>query len=264
MRQPAAVLARTGGWALDGIAEVGGVFLLLGRVAAALPDLFRHARLTSVQLLRIGVQSLPLVVLTSMFTGGVAAIQAAYQFQDFVPMRYLGSVIGKSVVMELGPVLTALVVGGRVGASIAAELGTMRVTEQIDALETLAIDPVRYLVLPRFLAGAVMLPVVTVFSDVVAIFGGWLVALATLGVPTRTYVEGLQLFFEPHDVLGGLIKALFFGMTIALLGCYHGFRCEGGAEGVGRATTRAVVQSCVMVLVVNYLLGVLLFRFLFA
>lgn len=264
MRPATAVLTRTGAWALDGIAEVGGVFILLARVVAALPDLVRHARLTWVQMLRIGVQSLPLVVLTSMFTGGVAAIQAAYQFQDFVPMRYLGSVIGKSVVMELGPVLTALVVGGRVGASIAAELGTMRVTEQIDALETLAIDPVRYLVLPRFLAGALMLPVVTIFADAVAIVGGWLVAMMTLQVPTRVYVDGLQLFFEVHDVMGGLVKAFFFGMTIAILGCFHGFRCEGGAEGVGRATTRAVVQSCVMVLVVNYLLGVLLFRFLFA
>jgi phospholipid/cholesterol/gamma-HCH transport system permease protein len=257
------LLAMAGERTLHAFAEVGGVFLLLGRLVTVFPRLFRDAHLLAVQMVRVGVESLPLVILTSLFTGGVAAIQAAYQFQGYVPMRYLGTVIGKSVVMELGPVLTALVVGGRVSASIAAEIGTMRVTEQVDALETMAIDPVRYLVLPRFAASAVMLPVVTVFANLVAILGGGAVAVGTLDVSRHTYAEGLHLFFQVHDVAGGLVKALVFGMVIATMGCYHGFRCQGGAEGVGRATMRAVVDSCVLILVTNYLLGVLLFRFLF-
>lgn len=240
--------------------ELGGAFILIGRVVAVFPGILRSVPLTVEQMLRIGVGSLPLVVVTSIFTGGVAAVQAAYQFQDYVPMRYLGTVIGKSVVIELGPVLTALVVGGRVAASIAAELGTMRVTEQIDALETLAIDPIRYLVLPRFLAGIIMLPVVTIFSDVLATAGAWAVALVSLDVDTHTFVEGLRLFFHVRDVFGGLIKAFFFGMIIATMGCYYGFRAEGGAEGVGRATTRAVVSSCLSILVLDYVLASVFFR----
>lgn len=244
--------------------ELGGAFILIGSVFRAFPGVVKSLPLTAEQMLRIGVGSLPLVIITSIFTGGVAAVQAAYQFQDYVPMRYLGTVIGKSVVIELGPVLTALVVGGRVGASIAAELGTMRVTEQIDALETLAIDPVRYLVLPRFLAAIIMLPVVTVFSDVLAVGGAWVVAQLSLGVDTHTFVEGMRLFFHMRDVFGGLIKAFFFGMIIATMGCYYGFKAEGGAEGVGRATTRAVVSSCLSILVLDYLLASVLFRVIWA
>jgi len=244
--------------------DLGGACALLGGVVRVLPGIVKSVPLTVEQMMRIGVGSLPLVIVTSIFTGGVAAVQAAYQFQDYVPMRYLGTVIGKSVVIELGPVLTALVVGGRVGASIAAELGTMRVTEQIDALETLAIDPIRYLVLPRFLAGIIMLPVITVFSDVLAIGGGWAVALTALNVDTHTFAEGLRLFFRVRDVFGGLIKAFFFGMIIAIMGCYYGFRAEGGAEGVGRATTRAVVSSCLSILVLDYVLASVLFRVIWA
>jgi len=193
----------------------------------------------------------------------VAAVQAAYQFQDYVPMRYLGTVIGKSVVIELGPVLTALVVGGRVGASIAAELGTMKVTEQIDALETMAIDPIRYLVAPRLIAGLIMLPVVTIFADFVAILGSWVVALVGLDVNTHTFFAGLKLFFHVSDVTSGLVKALFFGGIIALMGCFHGMRTEGGAEGVGIATTKAVVSSCLLILITDYVLASMLFRGIF-
>jgi phospholipid/cholesterol/gamma-HCH transport system permease protein len=155
-------------------------------------------------------------------------------------------------------------VGGRVGASIAAELGTMRVTEQIDALETLAIDPVRYLVLPRFVAAVLMLPVITVFADVLAIGGGWAVALFSLHVDTHTFTEGLRLFLYTRDIFGGLIKAAVFGMIIATMGCFYGFRAGGGAEGVGRATTQAVVASCLSILIVDYLLASVLFRVIWA
>jgi phospholipid/cholesterol/gamma-HCH transport system permease protein len=205
------------------------------------------------------VSSLPLVLLTSVFTGAVSSVQAAYQFQDFVPMRYLGTAVGKAVVIELGPVLTALVVAGRVGASIAAELGTMKVTEQIDALETLAIDPVPFLVTPRFIAGLTMLPVLTIMADFVAIMGGYTVALLFLDVSSHTFLNGLKMFFHFRDVIAGLFKAFIFGGIIATIGCYQGFQTRGGAKGVGQSTTRAVVISSVLILVGDYFIASLLF-----
>jgi phospholipid/cholesterol/gamma-HCH transport system permease protein len=212
---------------------------------------------------QIGLGSIPLVILTSVFVGAVAAVQAAYQFQDYVPMVFLGTVVGKSVILELGPVLTALVVGGRVSASIAAELGTMQVTEQIDAMEILAIDPVRYLVLPRFVACLVMMPVLTIFADLLAILGGMVVANVSVGVSTSTFTEGLRLFFYTDDVISGLLKAGAFGGIIGLMGCYNGFRTYGGAQGVGRAAMHAVVSSCILILITNYFLATVLFRIIF-
>jgi phospholipid/cholesterol/gamma-HCH transport system permease protein len=249
---------------LDAIAEVGRIALL---IIATLRSLFRGLRafpLVVDQMHAIGVQSIILVVIVSLFTGAVAAVQAAYQFSTVVPLKYIGSVILRSVIIELGPVLTALIVGGRVGASIAAELGTMRVTEQIDALEAMAINPVRYLVVPRVVASLVMLPVLTILSDAIAIFGGWVVSTTAIGVSSHTYVVGLQQFFYTKDLMSGLIKSVFFGAIISWMGCYHGFRTEGGAEGVGVATTRAVVASCVQVLIIDYVLANVLFRFVFA
>jgi len=248
------------GWLQD----AGEVFILLGSVLRELPAGARKIGLLVDQMAHIGVGSMPLTVIVALFTGAVAAVQASYQFHDYVPMIYLGTVIGKSVVIELGPVLTALVVGGRVGASIAAELGTMRVTEQVDAMETMGISPVRYLVVPRFLAALLMLPALTVFADVVAILGGFLVSTLTLDVSSHTFVSGLRLYFKTQDVLSGLIKAFAFGGIIAMMGCYYGLRSEGGAEGVGVATTRAVVASCLLILIVDYLLASFLFRVLFA
>ncbi|MCK5714214.1 MAG: ABC transporter permease, partial [Hyphomicrobiaceae bacterium] len=186
-----------------------------------------------------------------------------YQFQDYVPIRFLGTVVAKSVVIELGPVLTALVVGGRVSASIAAELGTMQVTEQIDAMEMLAIDPVRYLVLPRFVACLVMMPVLVTFADLLAILGGMVVANITVGVSYTTFTEGLRLFFYVDDVISGLMKAVTFGGIIALMGCFNGFRTHGGAQGVGRSTMHAVVSSCILILISNYFLATVLFRIIF-
>jgi len=216
------------------------------------------------QMDRIGVGSLGLVVVISLFTGAVAAVQAAYQFSNVVPLKYIGAVILRSVIIELGPVLTALVVGGRVGAAIAAELGSMKVTEQIDALRAMGVNPVRYLIIPRIVAATVMLPVMTVFSNAIAIFGGFLVAVFSIGVTPVTYVNGLKDFFYLKDLLSGLIKALCFGNIIGTMGCFYGFRTEGGAEGVGTATTRAVVSSCVFVLILDYLLASVLFRIIFA
>jgi phospholipid/cholesterol/gamma-HCH transport system permease protein len=247
----------------DFLRDVGGSSLMLMGVARRLKELPRTSRQTFLQMQAIGLGSIPLVIVTALFVGAVAAVQAAYQFQDYVPMVFLGTVVGKSVILELGPVLTALVVGGRVSASIAAELGTMKVTEQIDAMELLAIDPVRYLVMPRIIACLVMLPVLTIFADVLAILGGMLVANMAIGVSTSTFTEGLRLFFRTDDVISGILKAAAFGVIIGLMGCYNGFRTFGGAQGVGRSTMHAVVTSCICILITNYFLASVLFRVIF-
>ena len=249
--------------AIELVTEVGFAGILLWRSLLSLRKLGRSAPLVIEQARRIGVESLPLVIITSIFTGAVTAVQAAYQMKDFVPKIYLGTAIYKSVVIELGPVLTALVVGGRVSASIAAELGTMRVTEQIDAMDAMAIDPVRYLTMPRIVAALVMLPVLTVFADILAIGGGFFVANASLDISPKVFIEGMRLFFFPRDILGGLMKAFVFGGIISLMGCSAGLRTLGGAVGVGAAATRAVVTSCVLILVGDYVLAVLLFRIIF-
>lgn len=249
---------------LDFIEEIGGMALLFWRVVQQGHRVFRNARNTLVQMETIGIGSIPLVLVTSVFVGAVASVQAAYQFQGYVPLRFLGAVVGKSVTLEVGPVLTALVVGGRVSAAIAAELGTMKVTEQIDAMEMIAIDPVEYLVLPRIAAATVMLPLLTVFADFLAILGGMVVAKLAVGVSFNTFESGLRLLFKYQDLVGGLMKTFVFGYIIAFMGCYNGFMTKGGAEGVGVATMRAVVQSCLLILVSNYLLALLIFRVIFA
>jgi phospholipid/cholesterol/gamma-HCH transport system permease protein len=244
--------------------EIGGVFLLICRVFQTLPRTFANAKGILQQMDRIGIGSIPLVLVTSLFVGAVTSVQAAYQFHGYVPLKFIGTVVGKSVILELGPVLTALVVGGRVSASIAAELGTMKVTEQIDAMEMIAIDPVENLVLPRAIGATFMLPVLTVFSDFLAILGAMVVANVSLHVGFNTFGTGLKLLFRTQDIAGGLMKTFIFGFIIAIMGCYHGFQTRGGAEGVGLATMRAVVSSCLLILVWNYLLASVIFRFLFA
>ena len=248
---------------LDALAEVGRVTMMVQDMAKSAVGRLPSMRLLLQQMDRIGVGSMGLVVVVSLFTGAVAAVQAAYQFQDYVPMVFLGTVVGKSVILELGPVLTALVVGGRVSASIAAELGTMKVTEQIDAMEVLAIDPMRYLVMPRIVASFIMLPVLTIFADLLAILGGMIVSNLTVGVDTTTFIKGLRLFFYVDDVISGIVKAATFGAIIGLMGCFNGFRTFGGAQGVGRAAMQAVVSSCICILITNYFLASVLLRVIF-
>ena len=202
----------------DWVADVGRIAMLVGDTFRSLVRGLRSFRLVVDQMHAIGVQSLALVLIVSLFTGAVAAVQAAYQFSTVVPMKYIGSVILRSVIIELGPVLTALIVGGRVGAAIAAELGTMRVTEQIDALEAMAINPVRYLVVPRVVASIVMLPILVMIANAVAVFGGYVVAVTSIGVTAHTYVRGLQDFFYVRDLWSGLIKAVVFGAIIVSTG----------------------------------------------
>jgi phospholipid/cholesterol/gamma-HCH transport system permease protein len=245
------------GW----FAEIGRIATLLWDTARFLPRGLKSWRLIVDQMQHIGVGSLWLVLVVSLFTGAVAAVQAAYQFSSVVPLKYIGAVIVRSVIIELGPVLTALVVGGRVGAMIAAELGTMKVTEQIDALRAMGINPIRYLVVPRIVSALIMLPVVVIFANALAIFGGYVVSVTSLGVSSHTYVTGVKQFFFMNDLYTSLIKTFIFGGIIGTMGCHYGFETEGGAEGVGVATTRAVVASCVLVLISNYALAS---RFVFA
>ena len=208
-------------------------------------------RLLVEQMARVGVDSVPIALFIAAFTGIVLALQASYTFTGAIPLYFVGSLVGKTMIIELGPVLTGLALSGRVGASIAAELGTMRVTEQIDALETMAYDPAAYLVVPRVLAGAVMFPVVTMMAAGLGVAAGWLTALELLDMSTPEFVKGLRLFFIPFDVRFAFIKSISFGLTVTSVGCFFGFHAHGGAAGVGRAATSAVVVSSMIILVLD-------------
>jgi phospholipid/cholesterol/gamma-HCH transport system permease protein len=214
------------------------------------------------QLNKIGVMSCPIVSLTAIFTGMVLALQSAYSLRSFQAEMYVSGLVAVAMARELGPVLTALAVAGRVGASITAELGTMKVTEQIDALETLATNPVSYLVTPRLLAGIIMLPVLTMYSNILGIIGGYLVGVFKLGISSDMYLRMTWNTLLFKDVYTGLIKSLFFGIIIIVVGCYQGFRAKGGAEGVGEATTVSVVTSFVLIIVTDCLFTAL-FYFVF-
>jgi phospholipid/cholesterol/gamma-HCH transport system permease protein len=200
---------------------------------------------------RLGVDSLPIGVLIALFTGVVLALLASYSFTGAVPRYLVGTLVQKTVMMELAPVLTGLALAGRVGANIAAELGTMRVTEQVDALESLAYDPVAYLVVPRVLAGVVMFPVVVGVAMFVGLGAGWAASLSLLDLSSPEFLKGARLFFDAFDVRYGLVKASSFGFAVTVLGCVNGLRARGGAQGVGASATQAVVQSAVMILVLD-------------
>lgn len=204
------------------------------------------------QMEEVGINSSPVVLVTATFTGMVLALQSWSGFQRFQATSFVGSVVALSLTRELGPVFAGLMVSGRVGASMAAELGTMKVTEQIDALVTLATNPIKYLVVPRVVASALVLPVLVIFADFVGILGGYFVSVYLLGANPYVYTDKTYQYLQFRDIYTGLVKAAVFGFLIALLSCYHGFAAEGGAEGVGRATTRAVVVSSMTVLVSDY------------
>lgn len=254
-----AAVSRLGKITIRFFDEAGLIFILLGKILKYSRNLHRDRKLFIEQAMGIGYRSLPIVLLVGAFTGAVSAWQTNYQIQDYVPVRFLGIATFKAVVIELGPVLTALILAGRVGASIAAELGTMKVTEQIDALESLAINSVRYLAAPRFYASVFMMPVLVIFADFVAITGAYFVALFLLGISTQIFFSEIPHFFRVWDILAGILKGLFFGAIIALIGCRIGFSTEGGAEGVGRSTIRSFVLSAILILVFDYILATLFF-----
>lgn len=211
------------------------------------------------QMIIIGSKSIPIVLITSFFSGMVTSVQGAYQMTTtLVPKWYIGGIVGESVILELAPMITGLVLAGRVGANIAAEIGTMRVTEQIDALETLSLDPVAYLVVPRVLAGLVMFPVLVIFANFCGIFGGLIACLSTLDINSYQFIKGVKSWFNPWDAVFGLIKAVHFGFAITSIACYFGFYTTGGAQGVGKSTMNTVVASCVTIVILDYLLAEIL------
>jgi phospholipid/cholesterol/gamma-HCH transport system permease protein len=241
------------------VENTGNIFLLLAKAAAYLPKIWENRKLVIEQMMEIGVRSIPLVLFVGTFAGAVASVQAAYQLKGFVSMNFLGGATSIAILIELGPVLTALVIAGRVGASIAAEIGTMKVTEQIDALESLAIDPVRYIAMPRIISGFIMIPILTVFADLIGILGAYFVAYLNFDLAPEIFFGSVKDFFSIHNVAAGLVKAFVFGGLTSIIGCYVGFNANGGAEGVGTATIRAFVLSSALILLNDYILSVLLF-----
>lgn len=233
---------------LEFIRYAGGISILMGQTLFWIPMPPLRRRQIFEQMAKIGVDSLPIVFLISLFTGMVLALQSAYQLQRFSAEMYMASLVAFSMTRELGPVLTALIVAGRVGASITAEVGTMKVTEQIDALDTLATNPIKYLVVPRFLALIIMLPFLTIYSDIVGILGGYIVGVCKLGVSHAMYMKNTWQPLKYKDVYTGLIKSFFFGIIICIVACYEGMTAEGGAEGVGRSTTSSVVVSFILII----------------
>ncbi|MEK9903812.1 MAG: ABC transporter permease [Rhodospirillales bacterium] len=247
---------------LSGIGSVVLTFLAAtGRVAvfagSGLSHCFRppfHGKQIIRQLIEVGFYCLPVVALTTLFSGMVLALQSYTGFARFSAESAVANVVVLSMTRELAPVLAGLMVAGRIGASMAAEIGTMRVTEQIDALSTLSTHPMKYLVVPRILAGLTMLPILVLIGDIIGVFGGYLVGVYRLGFNAVGYIEQTWSFVETLDVVSGLVKAGVFGFIVTLMGCYHGYMSRGGAQGVGIATTNAVVSSAILILVANYVI----------
>jgi phospholipid/cholesterol/gamma-HCH transport system permease protein len=247
------------------VAAIGRVFLSFlastARLAmfagVSVSHIFRppfYPRLLLRQIIEIGYYSLPVIGLTAVFTGMVLALQSYTGFARFNAEGAVATVVVLSITRELAPVLTGLMVAGRIGAAMAAEIGTMRVTEQIDALSTLATNPYKYLIAPRLLAGLIMLPCCVLVADIIGVYGGYLVAVHKLDFNPAVYLKNSWQFLELIDVISGLVKAGVFGFLIALMGCYHGFYSKGGAQGVGSATTNAVVSASILILGCNYLI----------
>jgi phospholipid/cholesterol/gamma-HCH transport system permease protein len=253
------LLALIGHAFIEFLSAVGGLAHFTGR---AVSHCFRppfYAGQIGRQMVDIGYFSLPVVGLTALFTGMVLALQSYTGFSRFDAESAIATVVVLSITRELGPVLAGLMVAGRIGASIAAELGTMRVTEQIDALTTLSTNPYKYLIAPRLIAATLTLPILVLIADIIGVFGGFLVSVYRLDFNAANYLSQTWKYLEWRDVSSGLYKAAAFGFIIALLGCYHGFHSKGGAQGVGAATTNAVVSASILILIANYLLTGILF-----
>jgi phospholipid/cholesterol/gamma-HCH transport system permease protein len=252
-------LEKLGKGTIEFFREIGQVSNLFWKIIKSFKSIPRSRKIILYQMEHIGVNSLPLVLIIAIFTGAVAAWQAAYQLKGLAPLSILGGATSRAIITELGPVLTGIVIAGRVGASIAAELGTMKVTEQIDALEAMAVNPIRYLAMPRVLASIIMLPLLVIFADSLAVFGAYVVSNYFLGVSMAVFFESVKRFFAAKDLIAGLIKTVFFGLVTSLLGCHIGFRTEGGAEGVGLSTIRSFVISAALILILDYVLCFLIF-----
>jgi phospholipid/cholesterol/gamma-HCH transport system permease protein len=251
-------IAWVGRTSVETVASFGRLGAFVSSSARGARDFGTWGRLLFVSMARLGVESLPIALFIAAFTGIVMALQASYTLTGAVPLYFVGVFVGKTMILELGPVLTGLALAGRVGANIAAEIGSMRVTEQIDALETLGYDPFAYLVVPRVLAGLLMFPVVVAFANAMGIVAGWITAINLLDMSTPEFVRGLRLFFQPFDVTYSLIKAASFGLAVTYIGAFFGFHTAGGAAAVGRSTTQAVVVSSMLILVLDAFWAVVL------
>jgi phospholipid/cholesterol/gamma-HCH transport system permease protein len=234
--------------------SAGAVALFAGRALAAMvrPPYFGGQLVQ--QIIKIGFLSLPVVGLTALFTGAALALNIYTGGTRFNAESFVPNIVAMGIVRELGPVIASLMLAGRVSSGIAAEIGAMRATEQIDALQTLATDPMRYLIAPRVLAGVLVLPILVATADIIGIYGGYLVSVHSLDFNPTIYVRNTWDFLENWDIISGLIKAAVFGFILTLMGCYHGYYAQGGAQGVGRAATNAVVAAAVLIFAANYLL----------
>jgi phospholipid/cholesterol/gamma-HCH transport system permease protein len=257
-----AILGSTGRLGLA-VRDTGAIFFrqtgwyaeLIWRTVSRTFLLFRNINLTIEQMYIIGIESIPLVAVTSVFVGGETVVQALYQFSGMVPLKYLGMVVSKSLVTELCPVLTALVVSSRVATAIAAEVGSMKTSEQLDAMTCLNLDPIRYLIVPKTVAAIIMMPILVIFSELIAYLGSIITALLFVDITLHTYLSGLRLFFSPFDLLMGVGKTAVFGAIIALTGAHFGFQARRGAQGVGEATTKAVMVAAVLILVFDFIIA---------
>ncbi len=252
-------LATIGRIFLGFLASAGRITIFTGRALSHCVRPPYFPRLILRQMLDIGYYSLPVVGLTAVFTGMVLALQSYTGFSRFSAESAIPNVVVLSITRELGPVLAGLMVAGRIGAAIAAEIGTMRVTEQIDALTTLSTNPYKYLIAPRLIAGFTMLPILVLVADIIGVFGGYMVSIFKLGFNPSIYIQNTIDFMEAQDVISGLVKAAVFGFIVTLMGCYHGYHSRGGAQGVGTATTNAVVSASILILSFNYFITELFF-----
>jgi len=247
-----------GRFVLRRLEEFGTIVLLYAETMRQLKHKPRIHHIIA-QMSHLGVDSLSIVSLTLLFTGVVLTLQTASQFIRFGAQSTIGAVVAVAIGRELGPVLVGVVCAGRVGSAITAEISTMKVTEQIDALRVMAVNPVDYLIVPRMLACMIVVPILTVFGDIIGILGGWAVAVYYSGISSYLYINSIDRFCDVFDITGGMIKAVFFGNVIAVLGCYYGLHSPAGAEGVGKATTRTVVASIVVIFILNAVLTFILF-----
>jgi phospholipid/cholesterol/gamma-HCH transport system permease protein len=259
MRRFAAIIDSLGKSVLHSVEEMGRIILLFFSVLAWMVRPPLRLRNIFKQMEFVGVHSIFVVVLTGMFTGMVMALQGYHGFRMFSAESMVGSTVALGMTRELGPVLTALMVTARAGSAMAAELGTMRVTEQIDALYVMAANPVQYLIVPRVIAGVIMVPFLTIICDFVGIVGGYFVGVQILHINSGIFMKNITKMIELNDIYNGLIKAACFGLILSLVGCYKGFNTTGGAEGVGRATTEAVVLASITILISDYFLTALMF-----
>ncbi len=245
---------------LNFVASVGSVFILFGRALRNIHYIHADRYLYLQQMFRLGVRALPLATIIAIFAGAVAGWQGAYQLKGTLPMRFLGQIVAGGILMEMGPVLTALVLAGRNGSSIAAELATMVVTEQVDAIQAMGLNPIRNLVTPRVMAMIIMLPLVTMWADFVAIFSGYFISDYFFNLNFSAFFSGVQATFDMRShVYPGIFKSIMFGMSIGVISCWIGLRASWGASGVGRAAINAFVISATLILVNDYIVATLLF-----